>query len=115
MIVPALFFIFDVRVVEASVPDAVMHFAPMLIAQIAVTIWLGGGRMLPLISDVYQLLVAPEIIKVVVLTLIRPHVSKVPILFSNSGSGCQALQRLSFAGPTVLSAVGVSPPHDGVR
>jgi cellulose synthase (UDP-forming) len=73
MIVPALFFIFDVRVMEASVPDAVMHFAPMMIAQIAVTIWLGGGRMLPLISDVYQLLVAPEIIKVVVLTLIRPH------------------------------------------
>jgi len=37
------------------------------------------------------------------------------ILFSNSGSGCQALQRSSFAGPTVLSAVGVNPPHDGVR
>ena len=50
-----------------------MHFAPMMITQIAVTIWLGGGRMLPLISDVYQMLVAPEIIKVVALTLIRPH------------------------------------------
>lgn len=73
MLVPALFFMFGVRVVQASVSDAVMHFAPMVIAQIAVTIWLGGGRMLPLIADVYQMLVAPEIIKVVALTLIRPH------------------------------------------
>jgi len=73
MIVPALFFLFDVRVVQASVSDAIVHFAPMMITQIAVTIWLGGGRMLPMISDVYQMLVAPEIIKVVALTLLRPH------------------------------------------
>jgi cellulose synthase (UDP-forming) len=73
MIVPALFFMFDIRVVQASVSDAISHFAPMMITQIAVTIWLGGGRMLPLISDVYQMLVAPEIIKVVALTLLRPH------------------------------------------
>jgi cellulose synthase (UDP-forming) len=73
MLVPALFFLFDIRVVQASVSDAVMHFAPMLIAQVAVTVWLGGGRMLPVISDVYQMLVAPEIIKVVTFTLIRPH------------------------------------------
>jgi cellulose synthase (UDP-forming) len=45
----------------------------MVITQIAVTTWLGGGRMLPLISDVYQMLIAPEIIKVVSFTLIRPH------------------------------------------
>src|SRR5581483_5603419 len=37
-----------------------------------------------------------------------------PILFSNSGSGCQALYVI-LAGPTVLSAVGACPPHDGVR
>ena len=32
-----------------------------------------------------------------------------PIVFSNSGSGCQAFQRYPCR-PTVLSAVGVSPP-----
>ena len=37
-----------------------------------------------------------------------------PIVFSNSGSGCQALT-IILAGPTVLSAVGACPPHDGVR
>jgi cellulose synthase (UDP-forming) len=73
MLAPALFFLFDIRVVQASVPDAVAHFAPMVITQVAITTWLGGGRMLPLISDVYQMLIAPEIIKVVTFTLIRPH------------------------------------------
>lgn len=73
MLAPALFLLFDIRMVQASVPDAVAHFAPMVIAQVAVTTWLGGGRMLPLISDVYQMLIAPEIITVVTFTLIRPH------------------------------------------
>src|SRR5690349_15008642 len=36
------------------------------------------------------------------------------IVFSNSGTRCQALHDI-LAGPTVLSAVGASPPHDGVR
>jgi transposase len=39
---------------------------------------------------------------------------KHPKVFSNSGSGCQALP-IILAGPTVLSAVGAGPPHDGVR
>jgi cellulose synthase (UDP-forming) len=73
MLVPALFFLFDIRVVHAGISDAVAHFAPMVIAQVAVTTWLGGGRMLPLISDVYQMLIAPEIVRAVALTLIRPH------------------------------------------
>ena len=73
MLAPALFFLFDIRMVQASIPDAVAHFAPMVITQVAVTTWLGGGRMLPLISDVYQMLIAPEIITVVSFTLIRPH------------------------------------------
>jgi hypothetical protein len=36
------------------------------------------------------------------------------ILFSNSGSGVK-LSTVILAGPTVLSAVGACPPHDGVR
>jgi cellulose synthase (UDP-forming) len=73
MLAPALYFLFDIRMVQAGLSDAVAHFAPMVITQIAVTTWLGGGRMLPLIADVYQMLIAPEIITVVTLTLIRPH------------------------------------------
>ena len=37
-----------------------------------------------------------------------------PISFSNFGIGCQALHDIIHAGSTVLSAVGASPPHDGI-
>jgi cellulose synthase (UDP-forming) len=73
MLAPALFFLFDIRMVQANLSDAVAHFAPMVIAQIAITTWLGGGRMLPIIADVYQMLVAPEIILVVAFALIQPR------------------------------------------
>jgi cellulose synthase (UDP-forming) len=69
---PAAYFLFNIRMVQASLSDAVAHFAPMVLTQVAITTWLGGGRMLPLIAEVYQLLIAPEIIKVVAFTLIRP-------------------------------------------
>jgi cellulose synthase (UDP-forming) len=73
MLAPALFFLFNIRMVQANFSDAIAHFAPMVITQVAITTWLGGGRMLPLISDVYQMLIAPEIIAVVALALIRPR------------------------------------------
>ena len=69
---PALYFLFNIRMVQADLSDAVAHFAPMVLVQMAVTTWLGGGRMLPLISDVYQMLIAPEIITVVAVALVRP-------------------------------------------
>jgi cellulose synthase (UDP-forming) len=73
MLAPALFFLFDIRMVQANLSDAVAHFAPMVITQIAITTWLGGGRMLPIIADVYQMLIAPEIISVVAFALIQPR------------------------------------------
>jgi hypothetical protein len=50
--------------------------------------------------------------KVLVRSDLHPEI--VQLLFSNSGSGVK-LSAIVLAGPTVLSAVGVSPPHDGVR
>jgi len=70
---PAAYFLFNIRVVHAGLADAVAHFALMMLTQVAVATWLGGGRMLPLIADVYQLLIAPEIITVVAFTLMRPR------------------------------------------
>jgi cellulose synthase (UDP-forming) len=72
MLAPALYFLFNIRMVQADLSDAIAHFAPMVITQVAITTWLGGGRMLPLIADVYQMLIAPEIITVVALTVMRP-------------------------------------------
>ena len=48
-------------------------------------------------------------------TIAAPNVARANTkVFSNSGVGCQAL-RVVPAGFTVLSAVGLSPLHNGVR
>jgi len=70
--VPAAYLLFNIRIVQADLADAVWHFAPMFVTSIAMTTWLSGGRLLPLISDVYQLLIAPEIVAIVGLALIKP-------------------------------------------
>jgi cellulose synthase (UDP-forming) len=69
---PPAYFLFHIRMVHAGLADAVSHFAPMLVAQVSVTAWLGGGRMLPIIADIYQLLIAPEIMTIVAYALIKP-------------------------------------------
>jgi cellulose synthase (UDP-forming) len=69
---PAAYFLFHIRMVHAGLADAIEHFAPMLVAQVAIMAWLGGGRILPIISDIYQLLIAPEIMTIIVYALIKP-------------------------------------------
>jgi cellulose synthase (UDP-forming) len=69
---PAAYFLFHIRVVHAGLADAIVHFAPMLVAQVSITTWLGGGRMLPIIADIYQLLIAPEIMTIVAYALFKP-------------------------------------------
>ena len=111
MLAPALFFVFDIRMVQASLPDAVAHFAPMVITQVAVTTWLGGGRMLPLISDVYQMLIAPEIIKVVAFTLMRPHGHKFNVTakgIHNAGLNIQWRLLLRFVALAVITIIGLA-------
>jgi cellulose synthase (UDP-forming) len=72
-LVPAAYLLFNIRVVHADLADAVSHFAPMLVASVAMTTWLGGGRLLPFIADVYQLLIAPEIVAIVGFALLKPE------------------------------------------
>lgn len=44
-----------VAVLDADfVPFSLVHFAPTVIMQIAITTWLGGGRMLPIIATVHH-------------------------------------------------------------
>jgi len=72
LLAPLSYLLLDLRWVNASLGDAISHFAPMFIAQIAVMVWLGGGRMLPVIAEVYQLLIAVEITLTVAHGLIKP-------------------------------------------
>jgi cellulose synthase (UDP-forming) len=108
---PALYFLFNIRMVQASLSDAIAHFAPMVLTQMAVTTWLGGGRMLPLISDVYQMLIAPEIITVVAFTLVRPKGHKFKVTAKGIHyAGLNVHWRLlfRFAGLASLTILGLA-------
>jgi cellulose synthase (UDP-forming) len=111
MLAPPLYFLFDIRMVQASLPDAIAHFAPMVITQVAITAWLGGGRMLPLIADVYQMLIAPEIIKVVAFTLIKPsgHEFKVTAKgIHSAGLNVQWGLLVRFLGLASITILGIA-------
>jgi cellulose synthase (UDP-forming) len=57
--------LFDIQAVRANVPDAIAHAVPFFVAQFVVLFWLSEGRILPIISDLYQTLCATEIMKAV--------------------------------------------------
>jgi cellulose synthase (UDP-forming) len=76
ILVPICYWWLDIRAVKAELTDAVWYFLPYFVSQIAVTAWLGEGRLLPLMSDVGQLLVAPEIIRAVLAGLLQPKGQK---------------------------------------
>jgi cellulose synthase (UDP-forming) len=58
--------VFGIHFFRADASDSVSHFAPMLLAQVVAASWISEGRILPIMTDVQQLLIAPEIIRAVV-------------------------------------------------
>jgi cellulose synthase (UDP-forming) len=108
---PVLYFLFNIRMVHAELADAIAHFGPMVMVQIAVTTWLSRGRMLPLIAEVHQLLIAPEIITVVAFTLIRPHGHKFKVTakgIQHAGLNVQWALLLRFLVLAVIMILGVA-------
>lgn len=76
LIVPILYLLLGLQLVHAQVTDAISHVFPYFISQIAVMMWLTRGRVLPLMSDLAQLLCAHEIIRAVIAGLFRPQGQK---------------------------------------
>ena len=72
LIVPAAYLLFNIQAVYAHVPDGISHLFPYLVAVIAVMTWLTQGRMLPIMTDLSQLLVATDIAKSVLFGLFKP-------------------------------------------
>ena len=75
-IVPTLYLLLDIQAVHANVIDAIMHMFPFFTAQCARFLWLAEGRALPIMSDLYQVLCATEVLKAVWAGLTRPQGQK---------------------------------------
>jgi len=92
LIVPALYLLFDVQAVYASVTDAVSHVFPYFVANIAVMCWMTRGRVLPIMSDLSQLLSATEIVKSVTVGLLKPKGHKFRVTAKGGDRSAQFVQ-----------------------
>jgi len=72
IVIPMTYWAFGVRAVHANLYDALSYFLPYYVSQLALTTWLGQGRIMPLLSEVNQLLIAPEIIRAALHGLLKP-------------------------------------------
>ncbi len=110
MIVPVAYLLFNVVAVNVHVTDFLAHYLPCFIGQAIVITWLTQGRVMPVMSDVVQLVAAPAIIRAVVSGLVKPQNQK----FQVTAKGGERSRRFiewtmlrTFATLLVLTLVGV--------
>jgi len=72
LVIPILYLLFDVQAVNVGTADGIAHFVPYYLAQVGVMAWLSGQRVLPVMSDVSQLLAAREVLSAAAIGLFQP-------------------------------------------
>ncbi len=73
LVVPAAYLLLNIQAVYAGVADAISHLFPFFVVQTAVMTWMTKGRVLPIMADLSQLLVATDIAKSVIVGLFKPQ------------------------------------------
>ena len=76
LVIPILYLLFGIHAVNVGTADGIAHFLPYYFSQITVMAWLSGQRVLPVMTDVSQLLAAREILTGVAVGLFRPKGQK---------------------------------------
>lgn len=111
VIVPALYLLLGIEAVHANVIDAIWYLAPFLAAQIGIFLWLTDGRVIPLMSDLYQMLCSTEVLKGVVSGLLRPKGQKFKVTAKGGDRSKQFIQwpllRI-FGVLLALTAIGIA-------
>lgn len=72
IIVPAIYLLFDIKSVHAGLYEAANHLLPFLLVSVVANGWLTNWRVMPIMSDVSQLLSAHTVLKSVAIGLFRP-------------------------------------------
>ena len=72
IIIPILYWLLDVRSVQADVVTTLSYFLPHFVAHMVIMGWMTQGRVMPLLTDVTQLLAASQILKAVGVGLVKP-------------------------------------------
>ena len=87
LIVPILYFLLDIKSVRANLGDVASYFLPFFIWHTAAMHWMTRGRMIPIMSDVCQLIAAPAIVKAVAVGLLRPQGQKFKVTAKGGDRG----------------------------
>ncbi len=72
IIVPILYWLFDVHAVRADVAQTLFYYLPYFVSQIVIMSWMTQGRVMPVMSDVTQLLAATQVVKALAHGLLKP-------------------------------------------
>lgn len=92
VIVPTLYLLFGIEAVHANVIDAIWYLAPFLVAQWAIFTWLTEGRVLPLMTDLYQMLCSVDVLKAVASGLLKPQGQKFKVTAKGGDRSKQLVQ-----------------------
>jgi cellulose synthase (UDP-forming) len=73
IVVPILYLVFNIKSVNADLGSVAFYFVPFFVWHTVAMSWLTRGRVLPIMSDVCQLIAAPQVLKAVIVGLARPQ------------------------------------------
>jgi cellulose synthase/poly-beta-1,6-N-acetylglucosamine synthase-like glycosyltransferase len=73
ILVPILYLLCGVKAVQVSLVDMLAYFLPYFVVQSLTMSWISQGRVVPIMTDVCQLLTAPPALKAVAIGLLRPR------------------------------------------
>lgn len=76
ILVPIFYLLLGINAVNVGTADGIANFLPYYLSQIAVMAWLSGQRVLPVMTDISQLLAAREILTAVAIGLFKPKGQK---------------------------------------
>ena len=76
LVIPPVSLAFNLHPFQASLLDLASRFLPFWLWSGLTMHWLSGGRVVPILSDVSQIIVMPQILKAAVFGLLRPQGQK---------------------------------------
>ena len=90
--VPILYWLLDVRAVQADILTTLSYYLPYFAAHLVITGWLAQGRVIPLLSDVTQLLIATQVLRAITMGLLRPRGQKFHVTAKGGDRSARLIQ-----------------------
>jgi cellulose synthase (UDP-forming) len=107
LLVPILYLLLGIQAVDVGTAEDIAHFLPYYLAQITVMAWLSGMRVLPVMTDVSQLLAAREILTAVAVGFFRPKGQKFKVTAKGGDRSRTVVQWRMMAMFAVLLALTI--------